>query len=141
MTRAYSVDLRERVVRQVEEGASVRQVAAMFAVSPSFVVKLTQAWRQRGTVAARPQGGDRRSGALERQRDWLLQLVAETPDLTLAEIRERLGERGILVSISAIWRFFDRHGVSFKKNRPRHRTGPSGRCRRAAAIARQPRRA
>jgi transposase len=113
MTRAYSVDLRERVVRQVEAGGSVRKVAAMFAVSASFVVKLTQAWRQRGTVAARPQGGDRRSGALERQRDWLLQLVAETPDLTLAEIRERLGERGISASISAIWRFFDRHGVSF----------------------------
>src|SRR5208282_2047905 len=40
-------------------------VAAMFAVSPSFVVKLTQARRRRGTVAARPQGGDRRSTAIE----------------------------------------------------------------------------
>src|SRR5215831_16932619 len=84
MTRAYSVDLRERVVRQVEAGASVRAVAAMFAVSASFVVKLVQTWRRRGTVDARPQGGDRRSGALERQRDWLLQLVAEEPDLRLS---------------------------------------------------------
>jgi hypothetical protein len=78
MTRAYSIDLRERVVRQVGAGGSVRRVAAMFAVSPSFVVKLTQAWQQRGTVAARLQGGDRSSTALERHRDWLLQLVAET---------------------------------------------------------------
>ena len=115
MTRAYSIDLRERVVRQVEAGGSVRRVAAVFAVSPSFVVKLTQAWRQRGTVAARPQGGDRRSTALERHRDWLLQLVAETPDLTLTEIRDRLGEHGTPASISAIWRFFDRHGISLKK--------------------------
>ena len=107
MTRAYSIDLRERVVRQVEAGGSVRRVAAVFAVSPSFVVKLTQAWRQRGAVQARPQGGDRRSGALARQCDRLLQQVAETPDLTLAEIRP-LGERGILVSVSATWRFFDR---------------------------------
>jgi transposase len=121
MTRAYSIDLRERVVRQVEAGGSVRRVAAMFAVSPSFVVKLAQAWRQRGTVAARPQGGDRRSTALERHRDWLLQLVAETPDLTLAEIRERLGEHGTPASISAIWHFFDRHGISFKK--PAHAAG------------------
>jgi transposase len=113
----------------------------MFAVSPSFVVKLTQAWRRRGTVAARPQGGDRRSTALERHRDWLLQLVAETPDLTLAEIRDRLGEHGTPASISAIWRFFDRHGISFKKNRPRRRTDAPGRGRRAAAVARQPRRA
>jgi transposase len=50
MNRAHSIDLRERVVRQVEGGGSVRRVAAMFAASPSFVVKLTQAWRQRGTV-------------------------------------------------------------------------------------------
>jgi transposase len=91
----------------------VRRVAAMFAVSPSFVVKLAQAWRQRGTVAARPQGGDRRSTALERHRDW--QLVAETPDLTLAEIHDRLGEHGTPASISAIWRLFDRHSISFKK--------------------------
>ena len=124
MTRAYSIDLREGVVRQVEAGGSVRRVAAMFAVSPSFVVKLAQAWRQRGTVAARPQGGDRRSTALERHRDW--QLVAETPDLTLAEIRDRLGEHGTPASISAIWRLFDRHGISFKKKPPT----PPNRCAR-----------
>ena len=52
MTRPYSVDLRERVVGQVEAGDSVRRVAAMFAVSPSFMVKLVQVWRRRGTVAA-----------------------------------------------------------------------------------------
>ena len=129
------------MVRQVEAGGSVRRVAAVFAVSPSFVVKLTQAWRQRGTVAARPQGRDRRSTALERHRDWLLQLVAETPDLTLAEIRDRLGKHGTPASISAIWRFFDRHGISFKKNRPRRRTDAPGRGRCASAVARRPRRA
>jgi transposase len=115
MTRPYSVDLRERVVQHVAAGASVRSVAALFAVSPSFVVKLSQAWRRRGTVAAQPQGGDRRSAAIERHREWLLQVVAETPDLTLAEIREQLGARGTPASISAIWRFFQRHGISFKK--------------------------
>ena len=141
MTRAYSVDLRERVVRQVEAGRSVRTGAAMFAVSASFVVKLTQTWRRRGTVAPQPQGGDRRSAALERQRDWLLQLVAEESDLTLAEIRDRLGEQGTPASISAIWRFFDRHGISLKKNRSRRRTGAAGRRRRASAVAREPERA
>jgi len=141
MTRPYSVDLRERVVRQVEAGDSVRRVAAMFAVSPSFVVKLAQAWRSRGTVAARPQGGDRRSTAIERHREWLLQLVAETPDLTLEEIRARLGERGLPAAISTIWRFFDRHGISFKKNRARGRAGAPRRRRRTAAVAPEPKRA
>ena len=138
MTRPYSVDLRERVVRQVEAGDSVRRVAAMFAVSPSFVVKLAQAWRRRGTVAALPQGGDRRSTAIERHREWLLQLVAETPDLTLEEIRARLGERGFPAAVSTIWRFFDRHGISFKKNRARGRAGTPGRRRRAARVAAEP---
>lgn len=141
MTRLYSEDLRERVLRQVEAGASVRRVAAMFAVSPSFVVKLTQAWRRRGTVAALPQGGDRRSVAIERHREWLLLLVEQTPDLTLEEIRERLGERGFAAAVSTIWRFFDRHGISFKKNRARGRTGAPGRGRRARRMAQQPRRA
>jgi transposase len=141
MTRPYSVDLRERVVRQVEAGDSVRRVAAMFAVSPSFVVKLAQAWRRRGTVSALPQGGDRRSAAIEQHREWLLRLVGETPDLTLAEIRARLGERGLPAAISTIWRFFDRHGISFKKNRARRRTGAPGRGRRARGMAQEPRRA
>lgn len=141
MTRPYSMDLRERVVRQVEAGDSVRRVAAMFAVSPSFVVKLAQTWRRRGTVAALPQGGDRRSLAIERHREWLLQLVTEMPDLTLEEIRERLGERGLPAAVSTIWRFFDRHGISFKKNRARGRAGPPGRRRRPARVAAEPRRA
>jgi transposase len=53
------------------------RVAAMFAVSPSFVVKLTQAWRGRGTLEARRQGADRRSAAIEQHREWLLRLVEE----------------------------------------------------------------
>ena len=127
MTKPYSVDLRERVVGEVMAGRSVRAVAAIFSVSPSFVVKLTQAWRATGTVAAKRQGGDRRSAAIEAHGDRLMVLVRETPDLTLAEIRDRLGERGVSASITAIWRFYRRHGVSFKKNRTRRRAGAGGR--------------
>ena len=141
MTRPYSVDLRERVVQHVAAGASVRAVAALFAVSPSFVVKLSQAWRRRGSVLAQPQGGDRRSAAIEAHREWLLALVAQEPDLTLEEIRARLGERGRSASVSAIWRFFTRHGISFKKNRARGRAGPPRRGRGARAVAGAPKRA
>ena len=141
MTRPYSLDLRERVVQHVLAGQSVRAVADTFAVSPSFVVKLSQHWRREGSVAPRRQSGDYRSQAVEEHRDWLLLQVAQTPDLTLAEIRDRLGERGLSASISAIWRFFQRHGISFKKNRARSRAVPPGRGRSAAAVAPGPRRA
>jgi len=42
MARAYSIDLRERVIAAVTEGESVRAVREMFDVSPSFVPKLAQ---------------------------------------------------------------------------------------------------
>ena len=122
MTKPYSVDLRERVVGEVMAGRSVRAVAAVFSVSPSFVVKLTQAWRATGTVAAKRQGGDRRSAAIEAHGDRLLALVRENPDLTLAEIRDRLSERGVSASITAIWRSRHSHtsirpplGVNFSE--------------------------
>jgi transposase len=72
--------------------------------------------------------GDRRSQRIEGQRDYLLGLVRRQPDMTLLEIQERLiancGER---FSSSVIWRFFDRHGITFKKS-PRMPRGSSGRA-------------
>jgi transposase len=54
----------------------------------------------------------------------LLDLVAATPDLTLEEIRQKLfKEHGLKPGIGSVWRFFDRHGISFKKNRARNRAG------------------
>ena len=53
MTRPYSEDLRERVVRVVESGTSRNAAAKQFDVSISFVVKLMQRWKQRGTIKSR----------------------------------------------------------------------------------------
>jgi len=51
-----------------------------------------------------------------------LALNAQEPDLTLAEIRDRIEqEHAIAPAVSALWRFFDRHKISFKKNRSRQR--------------------
>src|SRR5918994_1071466 len=58
MARPYSVDLRERMVRAVEAGASRRATAAKFAVSPSCVVKLLQRWRRQGTLEPDQPVGD-----------------------------------------------------------------------------------
>jgi transposase len=45
----------------------------------------------------------------------VLALTAAEPDLTLEEIRSRLRQRGIVVSATSVWRFYDRHAISFKK--------------------------
>jgi transposase len=50
-----------------------------------------------------------------------LALIGERADFTLEEIRGLLGARGVRIGIGSIWRFFDRHGISFKKNRARRR--------------------
>lgn len=114
MARPYSVDLRERVVRAVEAGASCRAAAATFAVSVSFVVKLMQRWRRRGTVAPDRYGGGKRS-PLVGHAHRVLTLVAARPDLTLEELRVGLAASGVRTSRSALGRFLHNHGLTRKK--------------------------
>lgn len=122
------MDLRVRIMKGIEEGQSVRVIGSSYSVSPSCVVKLTQLFRRTGSLEPKSQGGDRRSHGIEVYRDWLFEQISTTPDLTLEEIRVRLLEtKGFVSSISAVWRFFNRHGISFKKNGARRRTG-ANRC-------------
>jgi transposase len=114
MARPYSVDLRERVVRAVEAGASRRATAAKYEVSPSFVIKLMQRWRRRGTLAADRIGGGKRS-KLAAHTERVHALLAAEPDLTIAELRARLAADGIEVSPSAISRFLVACGLTRKK--------------------------
>ena len=106
MAKPYSQDLRERVVRTVEAGASCHEAAAAFEVGVSSAIRWVARWRQTGLVAAKPMGG--RRSPLDAHKDWLLDLIATEPDLTLEEIRGRLRGRGIKVSASSVWRFYDR---------------------------------
>ena len=80
-------------------------------------------WRRTGRTAPYPRGGDRRSGRIEGAAAFLLAKVEETPDITLAELQALLKERDLSVGTGTVWRFFDRHGISFKKNRARRRAG------------------
>jgi hypothetical protein len=76
-----------------------------------------------GSVAALPGTGHSRS-PLEAHRQWLLDLVAAEPDLTLEEIRARLkSEKRLKTGTTSVWRFYERHDITFKKNSARRRTG------------------
>jgi transposase len=69
-----------------------------------------------GEISPKPAGGDRRSGRIEAHRSYLLGLIHRTPDITLLEIQQRLVENcGERFAVSVLWRFFDRHGITFKK--------------------------
>jgi transposase len=144
MARAYSLDLRERVVDAVAAGQSCRAVAETFKVSVASVVKWSQRFRATGSAAAHKVGG-RRPYALRGERDWLLARLAEKPDITLRALAAELAERGIKVSYFAVWHFFEHEGISFKKKActPASRTAPtspgggrSGRSIKAGLIRR-----
>ena len=121
---ALSDDLRKRVVEAVaSDGLSRNAAAKLFKVSIASAVRWVGQFETTGDISPKPLGGDRRSGRIEAHHDYLMGLIRRTPDITLLEIQERLikncGER---FSSSVLWRFFDRHGVTFKK---RPRTPPS----------------
>ena len=127
MAKYLSEDLRIRVIRAVEGGLSRNAAARRFGVSIASAVRWMAAYLQTGQAAPKPRGGDRRSGRIEAQSDLLMQAIAETPDITLAELRQRLiEERGEVFAISTIHDFYRRHGVTFKKRRRMRasRTGP-----------------
>jgi len=117
MPRPYSLDIRERVIEAVAAGASRREVAKLYGLSPSVVVLWVQRWKATGCIDARPSGGS--VSPLEDHREFLLGLIAKQPDLTLDEIVAAMAKVGIAGSRTALWRFYERHGVTFRKT---HRT-------------------
>lgn len=122
MTKAYSNDLRERVVVAVSSGESCRSVAERFGVSVSSVVKWSQRWRSTGSVAPDKMGGYR-PVLLEQHREFILEQVRQSSHVTARGLQRLLAVRGIKVSHDSVWRFLRREGLSFKKKPVRHRAG------------------
>jgi transposase len=114
MARALSLDLRKRVVDAVAEGMSCRQAAARFGVSASSAIRWA-AQARTGALAPMKQGGDRRSHRIEAEAAFILGAVADQPDITLAELQEKLRERGKSAGLGTLWRFFQRHRITLKK--------------------------
>jgi len=130
--RPYSNDLRERIVLAVDRGEySLRQLAQLFCVSLSFVVRLLQRRRRTGSVQPKPHAGGPSprldADAVERLRA----LVREQPDATLAELRDRLGVSCHLATLDRVLR---RQRITRKKktSRAQERDTPAVQARRAA---------
>jgi transposase len=114
MARAYSADMRQRVIDRVESGASRREAAEHYEVSPSTAVIWVKCFRETGRCAAKPRGGS--TSPLEKHADFLLALIELEPDLTLDEVVGVMRELKIPGSRTAVWRFFQRHKITFKKS-------------------------
>ncbi len=124
--KTLSLDLRERVVAAVSSGMSRRQAAERFGVSAASAIRWCARDKETGSPAAGKRGGDRWSARIDAHKGLILSLVDEVCDITLKELQARLAERGHRFSIGALWRFFDRHDITWKK-RPPMRASKSGR--------------
>jgi transposase len=130
MPKAYSCDLRERVIEALEMGASRREAAERFEVSVSSAVKWLQRWRERRSAAPKPRGGS--TSPLEEFATEVLALIAEQPDLTLAGDGCRVAQAAdFRTSRGSLWRFLDRHNITLKKKPASCRTA----ARRCGASA------
>ena len=111
--RAYSIDVRQRIVAAVEAGEhSLRALAELFSVDLSTVVRLLQRFRITGSVQPKPHAGGPRPKLDALATARLLDLVRQQPDATLAELRDRLG---VDCSIVTIFRTLKRNGITRKK--------------------------
>jgi transposase len=81
MPKTYSGDMRERVIAEVESGASRREAAEEFEVSASTAITWVKCFRETGRCTAKPRGGS--ISPLEKHADFLLGLIEKQPDLTL----------------------------------------------------------
>lgn len=122
MARPLDLDLRERVVAAVLCGKSCRAVAETFDVSVASVVKWTQRYRATGSAAPRKMGGHRPC-LLAGERSFLLDRLAEEPDVSMRTLADELAARGIVVSHVSVWNLLRREDQTFKKKRARQRAG------------------
>ena len=115
MPAPLSQDLRDRIVRAVEGGSSIRQAARRFAVSPSAAVNLMRRVRESGSTAPARFGGHRRP-ILDEHEGLVRSLLDAKPDMMLGEIQAELARRGIVVrATSTILRWLRRAGLTRKK--------------------------
>ena len=125
--RAYSFDLRERVLRDSDAGLMADAVAEKYHVSGSWVRLLKQRRRETGEIGPRPQRYGPPS-KLAPHLHTLTALIAEQPDRTLAELQAALG---LDVSIPTICRAVKQLGFTRKKNGTAVRTRSSRHRRRS----------
>ena len=132
MARAYSADIRSRVIARVESGASRREAAEQYDVSASTAVIWVRCYHETGRCAAQPRGGS--TSPLEEHAAFLLDLIDAQPDLTLDEVVCAMRKHKIPGSRTAVWRFFQRHKITFKKKPARGGAGARGRGAGTAAL-------
>ena len=115
--KAYSVDLRQKIVDAYDRGqGSQRKLAKTFGVSRCFVEKLFRQRRRTGSLAPKRQGGWRKPLLDPAALELVGQLVQAQPDLTLQELCDAVDQQqSIRVSVPTMCTGLQRLGLRRKK--------------------------
>ena len=113
--KAYSIDLRKRIVEQVKKGSSVENAARRYKVSTRSAYRYVEAER-RGELEPKSSWGGSRKVEPEKLRE----AVARRPDATLAELAQEAK-----VHFTTVWHALRRMGITRKKKRRSTRSGAS----------------
>jgi transposase len=129
MAKPYSDDLRRRILEAYERGEGTEPVLAQrFRVSLGYVQKIRRQQRRTGKMERVPHFPGRKPKITEPIRDELRSWLQKQPDLTLAELREKLHEeKQLRVSVPSLWMVLGKIGLRLKKSRsmPRNETRKS----------------
>jgi len=117
LARAYSDDLRERVLAGAAKGASARSLAARFGIGVATAIVWVRRARETGERTARKQGHPRGS-RLDAHAGFITALIEADKDITLNEMVIRLqDERGVVISRNALSVWLGKQGWTYKKSR------------------------
>jgi transposase len=134
MAKPYSQDLRERVIKAIDDGHTRDEVATLFDIGIATVGRYVKRQRQTGSLKPDKFGGHQRYKLADHEQK-VRELVETESDQTLLELRDQLAVDGIEVSKSALDRFLRASGLTYKKNSVRHRAKTPGHSRSARCVA------
>ncbi len=114
MPKTYSMDLRERVAKAVDDGDTPEEVAEMFGVSRAWVYRLLQRRNETGTLEPNLSGRTGRPAKLAGYSALLHQLTQKHRGITLAELQQKLPVR---VGLSTLHKALQREKIVLEKSR------------------------
>ena len=117
VAQPLSLDLRSRIAKAVEEGGTVRAVAARFGVSVATAVRLGQKARAGHDLGPRKPGSPGRPVLIGAVAAWVRDRLKAKPDLTMRALAAELDTRGTPASHDTVWRFVRGEGLTVKKRR------------------------
>ena len=115
MAKPYSMDLRERILKDCDAGMRSEAVAAKYSVSASWVYDLRKKRRETGSIAPKEykRGAKLKHAPYEQE---VRQLVHDHPDATLEELHAMLPNKDE-VTVVTLHNFLVRLKITWKKRR------------------------